>query len=75
MRAENLVVWPDSKPVNFEVKKGEIVGVTGLDGNGQDDFVKILAGVQEAYGGITEILDNNENFVKYNSLDLSLIHI
>ena len=69
MRAENLVVWPDSKPVNFEVKKGEIVGVTGLDGNGQDDFVKILAGVQEAHGGITEILDNNENFVKYNSLD------
>ena len=69
MRAENLVVWPDSKPVNFEVKKGEIVGVTGLDGNGQDDFVKILAGVQEAHGGITEIMDNNENFVKYNSLD------
>ncbi len=69
MRAENLVVWPDSKPVNFEVKKGEIVGVTGLDGNGQDDFVKILAGVQEAHGGITEILDNNENFIKYNSLD------
>ena len=63
MRAENLVVWPDSKPVNFEVKKGEIVGVTGLDGNGQDDFVKILAGVQEANGGTIEVLD------------LSLIHI
>ena len=69
MRAENLVVWPDSKPVNFEVKRGEIVGVTGLDGNGQDDFVKILAGVQEAHGGTTEILDSNENFLKYNSLD------
>ena len=69
MRAENLVVWPDSKPVNFEVKKGEIVGVTGLDGNGQDDFVKILAGVQEPHGGTTEILDVNENFIKYNSLD------
>ena len=69
MRAENLVVWPDSKPVNFEVKRGEIVGVTGLDGNGQDDFVKILAGVQEAHGGTTEILDSNENFLRYNSLD------
>ena len=69
MRAENLVIWPDSKPVNFEVKKGEIVGVTGLDGNGQDDFVKILAGVQESHGGTTEILDTNENFLKYNSLD------
>ena len=69
MRAENLVVWPDSKPVNFEVKRGEIVGVTGLDGNGQDDFVKILAGVQEAHGGITEVLDVNENFIKYNTLE------
>ncbi len=69
MRAENLVVWPDSKPVNFEVKKGEIVGVTGLDGNGQDDFVKILAGVQEANGGTIEVLDINENFTKFNSLD------
>ena len=69
MRAENLVVWPDSKPINFEVKKGEIVGVTGLDGNGQDDFVKILAGVQESHGGTLEVLDTNEKFFKYNSLD------
>ena len=69
MRAENLVVWPDSKPVNFEVKRGEIVGVTGLDGNGQDDFVKILAGVQESHGGITQISDGNGKFIKYNTLD------
>ena len=69
MRAENLVVWPESKPVNFEVKKGEIVGITGLDGNGQDDFVKILAGVQESHGGTTEILDINEKFSKYSSLE------
>ena len=69
MRAENLVVWPNSKPVNFEVKRGEIVGVTGLDDNGQDDFVKILAGVNESHGGTTEILDSNENFLKYNSLE------
>jgi len=40
-----------------------------LDGNGQDDFVKILAGVQESNGGTTEILDANENFLKYNSLE------
>ena len=39
------------------------------DGNGQDDFVKILAGVQEANGGTIEVLDINENFTKYNSLD------
>ncbi|RZO47921.1 MAG: sugar ABC transporter ATP-binding protein [Candidatus Pelagibacterales bacterium] len=68
MRAENLVVWPESVPVNFEVRRGEIVGVTGLDGNGQDDFVKILAGVQESHGGTTEVLDSSDKFTKYNSL-------
>ena len=68
MRAENLVVWPESAPVNFEVRRGEIVGVTGLDGNGQDDFVKILAGVQESHGGATEVVNINDKFVKYNSL-------
>ena len=68
MRAKNLVVWPESKPVNFEVRRGEMVGVTGLDGNGQDDFVKILAGVQESQEGTTEVLDINDKFVKYNSL-------
>ncbi len=68
MRAENLIVWPESTPVNFEVRRGEIVGVTGLDGNGQDDFVKILAGVQESHGGTTEVLSKNEKFIKYNSL-------
>ena len=69
MRAENLVVWPDSKPINFEIRRGEIVGVTGLDGNGQDDFVKILAGVQESHGGTIEVLDTNEKFSKFNSLN------
>jgi len=68
MRAENLVIWPESTPVNFEVRRGEIVGVTGLDGNGQDDFVKILAGVQESHGGTTEVVNINDKFVKYNSL-------
>jgi len=68
LRAENLVVWPESTPVNIEVRRGEILGVTGLDGNGQDDFVKILAGVQASHGGTTKVVHINDKFVKYNSL-------
>ena len=74
IRAKNIVVWPEevigseSTPVNLEIRKGEILGVTGLDGNGHDDFVKILAGVQESHGGTTEVLDINDKFVKYSSL-------
>jgi len=68
VRAKDLVVWSGGEPVNLEIRRGEIIGVTGLDGNGHDDFVKILAGVQESHGGITEVLNNNDKFVKYNTL-------
>jgi len=68
IRAKDLVVWPESAPVNLEIRRGEILGVTGLDGNGHDDFVKILAGVQESHGGTTEVLNINDKFVKYNTL-------
>ena len=44
LRAENLVVWPDSKPMSIlRLKKVRLLAVTGLDGNGQDDFVKIFS--------------------------------
>jgi len=68
IRAKDLVVWPESVPVNLEIRRGEILGVTGLDGNGHDDFVKILAGVQESHGGTTEVLNINDKFVKFNTL-------
>lgn len=68
IRAKDIVVWPESAPVNLEIRKGEIIGVTGLDGNGHDDFVKILAGVQESHGGTTEVLNINDKFVKYKTL-------
>ena len=67
MRAKNLKVWSESDEVNFELIKGQILGVTGLDGHGQDDFVKILAGVQDSYGGEVEIKNNN-TFLKFNNL-------
>ncbi len=61
MRANNLKVWSSGEPVNFELLKGEIVGVTGLDGHGQDDFVRILAGVAPAPDGAPETTGNDGN--------------
>ena len=48
VKASGLKVWEDSALVDFELRKGEIVGVTGLEGHGQDTFVRILAGVAPA---------------------------
>jgi ribose transport system ATP-binding protein len=68
LNVKDLVVWPESAPVNLEIRRGEILGVTGLDGNGHDEFVKILAGVQESHGGTTEVLNINDKFIKYKTL-------
>ena len=59
IQTTGLKVWPDSAPVNFSLKKGEIVGITGLDGHGQDDFVRILAGVKTAEHGHPEVSANH----------------
>jgi len=56
MRADGLVLWPNGKSFDFELRKGEIVGVAGLDGQGQDSFVRVLAGVQSAEAGLPFIM-------------------
>ena len=51
-------VWPDAERITLALYPGEILGVTGLDGQGQADFVRAIAGVQRlASGQITVIHD------------------
>jgi ribose transport system ATP-binding protein len=55
-------VWPDAAPINFTLYPGEVIGVTGLDGHGQSDFVRCLAGTQSlAAGRISVIRDRTAN--------------
>ena len=37
-------------PIDLEVKKGEILGIAGAEGNGQVQFLRALAGVERATG-------------------------
>lgn len=37
--------------VDLEVRRGEIVGIAGVAGNGQDEFVEALVGLRRASGG------------------------
>ncbi len=51
MSAQGLAVWPDVEPFDFELLKGEVLGVAGLDGQGQSEFVQVLAGVEAPLAG------------------------
>ncbi|WP_209460074.1 ABC transporter ATP-binding protein [Youngiibacter multivorans] len=39
------------KNVSFDVKRGEIVCLAGIDGNGQTEFVSALTGLEKSTGG------------------------
>jgi len=55
MKARGLMVWPGARPFDFDLRRGEIVGVAGLDGQGQDAFVRVLAGVAPAEQGTVQV--------------------
>jgi len=50
------------KNLNMEVKKGEIVGIAGVDGNGQTELVEALAGLRSTSKG--EIIFEGKNIEK-----------
>ena len=37
--------------LNLQVRRGEIVGIAGIDGNGQTELVEVLTGLRKATGG------------------------
>ncbi len=51
LRVEKARVATDAAPVDFTLRPGEIVGITGLDGQGQQHFVRALAGVTPLISG------------------------
>jgi ribose transport system ATP-binding protein len=55
MRARGVAILPDARSFDFDLRRGEIVGVAGLDGQGQDAFVRVLAGVAPAVHGLVEV--------------------
>ena len=57
MRVKNLAIWPNGRQFDFELRRGEIVGVAGLDGQGQDGFIRVLAGVEPPHAGSIDVID------------------
>ena len=68
MRTRGMRIWRDSPPIDFDLHRGEILGVAGLDGQGQSEFVRILAGVQPAASGYPEVRASDGRFSPIRAL-------
>jgi simple sugar transport system ATP-binding protein len=68
MRVENLRANSDQgiealKGISFELHSGEILGVAGVEGNGQSELIEVLAGTRRASSGRVMLGDREvENF-------------
>jgi general nucleoside transport system ATP-binding protein len=55
LKVSGLTLVRDHKPrlqqISFEVRAGEILGVAGVTGNGQDELLEVLANVSQDYEG------------------------
>ncbi len=49
---------PRLRNLNFSIRAGEILGVAGVEGNGQTELVEIISGLREASSGSVKILGN-----------------
>lgn len=78
---ENLLVRGNRgedavKDFSFELRKGEILGIAGVDGNGQSELVETLTGLRKEQSG--HIYLNNQNITEFSikeRFEAGLAHI
>ena len=74
LRARALKIWPGSAAVNLQLHQGEILGVAGLDGQGQSEFVRVLASVDPALNSAPQVRDANGDYVEIQGLKEAVRH-
>ncbi|MDX6400148.1 MAG: ral nucleoside transport system ATP-binding protein [Gaiellaceae bacterium] len=81
LRVEDLVVRDDRgleavRGVTFDVRSGEIVGIAGVDGNGQSELIDALTGLRNvADGRITIGAEDLTHASARQALDAGMGHI
>jgi ABC-type uncharacterized transport system ATPase subunit len=62
--------------VSFEVRAGEIVGIAGIEGNGQTELIEALAGLRRVSGGRVEFAGGDiTNMDARRTKELGIAHI
>jgi ABC-type sugar transport system ATPase subunit len=62
LRTRELTLRPSSRPISLEVCAGEILGLAGLEGQGQVEFVECLSGLRKPVSGELTARGGNGQF-------------
>ncbi|GAA3777708.1 sugar ABC transporter ATP-binding protein [Microbacterium kribbense] len=75
LRATAVRLTSDAAPVDFELHAGELVGVAGLEGHGQDRFLRRLAGLDMGGGSVIRALSPDVEVRSGNGARLGLAYL
>ena len=59
--------------VDFNLYSGEVLGIAGVEGNGQTELVEILTGLREAASG--EVMVNDKDIVNHTPREIRMLKI
>ncbi|HLH64846.1 MAG TPA: sugar ABC transporter ATP-binding protein [Solirubrobacteraceae bacterium] len=60
LRTDGVRLSEGSRPLDLQIRAGELIGVAGLEGHGQDRFLRILAGMQPFAGQVIRTVDGRD---------------
>ena len=63
-----LQVRPRAASIRLQLSRGEIVGIAGLDGQGQSEFIRVLAGIDRPVQGAPKARNGEGEFVPVRNL-------
>ncbi|MGE7917919.1 ABC transporter ATP-binding protein [Viridibacillus sp. NPDC093762] len=74
LKIENLVVTDyrnieKVKGLNLSIRSGEIVGIAGIDGNGQSELIEAITGLRKVKSGTVSL--NNQNITNLKPRDIT----
>lgn len=76
LSVKNLSAGSKLNSVSFDVRAGEIVGIAGVEGNGQTELIEVLAGLHRASAGSFELNGREVTRLSARQLkELGIAHI
>jgi ABC-type uncharacterized transport system ATPase subunit len=80
LQVKDLLVADDRKQVavdevSFEVHAGEVLGIAGVQGNGQTELVEAITGLRQASGGSIHLLDHKLEANPRQVTELGTAHV